>query len=223
MARATSTYDHFCMLARALEQVGNRWTLLVVRDLLRGPRRFTDLMDLLGGITPKTLSQRLRELEAAGIVEVDRRPGRREVWYRLTPAGDELAPAVHALFLWGLRNARRPPEPGEAVHPEHLLAAVRTVLDRTAPPPRPLAWHLRFDDDGAYTLAYDGGAWALRRGVDGAAADVAVRTTTDAWTRYLTAPARERPADPPGVEIAGERRAADRFRDLLSRFPDGAG
>ncbi len=62
MARATRTYDHFCVLARALERVGDRWTLLVVRDLLGGPRRFTDLMARLGGITPKTLAQRLREL-----------------------------------------------------------------------------------------------------------------------------------------------------------------
>src|SRR5215211_718965 len=111
MAQTTRTYDHFCMLARALERVGDRWTLLVVRDLLGGPRRFTDLMDRLGGITPKTLAQRLRELTDSGIVEADRVAGRREVWYRLTPAGEELGPAVEALSLWGLRHALRPPIP----------------------------------------------------------------------------------------------------------------
>ena len=128
------TYDHFCVLARALEQVGDRWTLLVVRDLLGTPRRFTDLMALLGGITPKTLSQRLRELQEAGIVEVDRQPGRREVWYRLSPAGEDLAPVVEGLFLWGLRHAGRPPVPGETVHAEHLLKALQIVLDQTPPP-----------------------------------------------------------------------------------------
>ena len=91
MTRNVRTYDHFCLTARALERVGDRWSLLVIRDLLTGAKRFTDLMDRLGGITPKTLSQRLRELEDAGIVTADREPGRREVWYRLTPAGADLA------------------------------------------------------------------------------------------------------------------------------------
>src|SRR5579859_3069636 len=61
----------------------------------------TDLMDRLGGITPKTLSQRLRELEDAGIVAAAREPGRREVWYRLTPAGADLGPVLDALSRWG--------------------------------------------------------------------------------------------------------------------------
>ena len=90
MTRNVRTYDHFCLTARALERVGDRWSLLVIRDLLTGAKRFTDLMDRLGGITPKTLSQRLRELEDAGVVAADREPGRREVWYRLTPAGADL-------------------------------------------------------------------------------------------------------------------------------------
>ncbi|HWU59654.1 MAG TPA: helix-turn-helix domain-containing protein, partial [Microbacteriaceae bacterium] len=63
MTRNVRTYDHFCVIARALEDVGDRWTLLVIRDLLSGAKRFTDLMDRLGSITPKTLTQRLRELE----------------------------------------------------------------------------------------------------------------------------------------------------------------
>src|ERR1035441_4891030 len=72
-------------------------------------------MDRLSGITPKTLSQRLRELEDTGIVTADREPGRREVWYRLTPAGADLGPVIDALHWWGLgypwRRAppRRPP------------------------------------------------------------------------------------------------------------------
>jgi DNA-binding HxlR family transcriptional regulator len=223
MTRATRTYDHFCMLARALERVGDRWTLLVVRDLLGGPRRFTDLMDLLGGITPKTLSQRLRELETAGVVDVDREPGRREVWYRLTPAGEELAPAVEALFTWGLRHARRPPAPGEKVHPEHLLKALRIVLARTTPPRHPLVWHIDFVDDGAYTLAYDGATWTLTNGLAGTTPDVSITTSRDAWTRHLMTPAPDRPSAPTGIELIGDRQQIDVLRRLLARFPDGAG
>src|ERR1700739_1647092 len=79
MPRNVRTYDHFCLTARALERVGDRWSLLVIRDLLTAPKRFTDLMDRLGGITPKTLSQRLSELDGAGILTADRQAGRREV------------------------------------------------------------------------------------------------------------------------------------------------
>ncbi len=220
---ATRTYDHFCMLARTLEQVGDRWTLLVVRDLLVEPRRFTDLMGLLGGITPKTLSQRLKELEHAGIVDVDRKPGRREVWYRLTPAGEDLAPAVEALFAWGLRHARRPPAPDEQVHPEHLLNALRRVLSRTRAPDRPLLWHFAFADGRTYGIAFNDGAWTLSTRVDDSIEpDVAVRTTTDAWRRYVTAPPSERARDPSGVELVGSARELKRFRQLIARFPDGA-
>src|SRR5271156_3730325 len=124
MTRNVRTYDHFCAVARALEHVGDRWSLLVIRDLLAGAKRFTDLMDRLGGITPKTLSQRLRELEDAGIVIADREPGRREGWDRLTPAGGELAPVIDGLGQWGLRHAWRWPKEGEPLHAEHLLRTV---------------------------------------------------------------------------------------------------
>lgn len=221
MARTARTYDHFCSLARTLERIGDRWTLLVVRDLLGGPRRFTDLMARLGGITPKTLTQRLRALAEDGIVEVDREPGRREVWYRLTPAGAELAPAVASLTLWGLRHAGRPPLPGEAVHPEHLLQAVRMVLNRTPPPTDRPTWRFRFADDGEYTLGFDGQAWIVDLQPSDAAADLLIRTTTQAWTRYLlTSPDQRRAADQ-GVEVEGTPAEILHFDEFLARFPKG--
>ncbi len=222
MARALRTYDHFCSLARTLERVGDRWTLLVVRDLLGGPRRFTDLMARLGGITPKTLTQRLRELTEDGIVEVDREPGRREVWYRLTPAGAELGPAVASLTLWGLRHAGRPPLPGEAVHPEHLLQAVRLVLSRTPPPTDRPTWQFIFADDGEYTLGFDGQAWIVDPQPPDGPADLLVRTTTPAWTQFLlTTPDRRHAADQ-GVDLQGSPTDVRRFAELLARFPQGA-
>ncbi len=127
MTRNVRTYDHFCAVARALEQVGDRWSLLVIRDLLTGAKRFTDLMHRLGGITPKTLSQRLHELDDAGIVTADRQPGRREVWYRLTPAGADLGPVIDGLSWWGLRHAWRWP----------ILANRYTPSTCSAPPPGP--------------------------------------------------------------------------------------
>jgi DNA-binding HxlR family transcriptional regulator len=100
MAR-TRTYNHFCPVARSLEVIGEKWSLLIVRDLLRGPQRFTDLLRGLNNITPKWLTLRLRELESAGIVERDQEPGRKEVRYRLTEKGAQLGP-IAALNVWGV-------------------------------------------------------------------------------------------------------------------------
>jgi DNA-binding HxlR family transcriptional regulator len=217
MARTTRTYGHFCTLARALELVGDRWTMLVVRDLLVSPRRFTDLMERLGGITPKTLSERLKDLEAEGLVSADREPGRREVWYALTPAGLDLAPAIEELAVWGLRHARRPPAPGEPVHPEHLLKAMRIVLERSKPPAHPVRWEFQFVDDGTYTLAFEAGHWQL---TDGGTEqpDVVVTTTRAGWARYVTSgdARREGSTD---VEMHGPRRATAVLRRAIAAFP----
>jgi len=222
VTRDTHTYGHFCMLARALEQLGDRWALLIVRDLLVARRRFTDLMDRLGGITPKTLSQRLKDLEAQGIVHADREAGRREVWYELTPTGRGLAPALDELLLWGFRNIQRPREPGEPLHPEHLLQALRVVLGRVPPPRRPARWSFRFTDDGTYTLAFDGEGWTLTA-IETVDADVSVTTTSEAWAQYLTTAPSQRATTPPGVDIVGTRSAVDAFRRAVARFPEGAG
>lgn len=221
MTRDTRSYRHFCLLARALEQLGERWSLLIVRDLLVGPRRFTDLMDRLGGITPKTLSQRLKDLEANGLVQVDREPGRREVWYELTPAGSELRPALAELTAWGLRHNQRPRQPGEPLHPEHFLEALRVVLDRTAAHRKPTRWQFRFLDEGSYTLAFDGTDWTLAPAAD-ADADLVVTTTSEDWARHITTPPSERPDPPRGVDVAGKPVAIRSFKDALTRFRDGA-
>src|SRR5262245_22945976 len=127
MAR-TKTYGHYCAAARALEVVGDKWALLVVRDLLIGPARFSDLLRSLGGITPKLLTARLRDLEAAGVVERDEEAGRREVWYQLSPAGRELRPVIEALLVWGIDHGT-PPAPGEQVDPQRAARSAATLLN----------------------------------------------------------------------------------------------
>ena len=123
------TYGHYCPVARALEVVGDRWSLLIIRDLLRKPQRFTDLLHYSSNITPKWLTLRLRKLEKAGVIEREKQQDRREVWYKLTPAGQELRPVVEALWAWGLRYAIRPPLPGEVVHPELAVATLTASLN----------------------------------------------------------------------------------------------
>lgn len=214
-----STYAHFCMLARALERLGDRWALLVVRDLLTGPKRFTDLMDRLGGITPRTLTQRLRDLESDGLVAADREPGRREVWYHLTAAGRDLAPAVNELTLWGLRHLAAPPAPGEATHPEHLLRSLRLILERELVDVGTVDWVVRTDDRGdSYTISGRHGRWTLQ---DGAIADpnVELSGTRRDLAGYLTTPPSTRAAGRPGVRVRGSEREIGRFLGAIAAFP----
>jgi DNA-binding HxlR family transcriptional regulator len=216
VTRNVRTYDHFCLVARALEDVGDRWSLLVIRDLLTGAKRFTDLMGRLGGITPKTLSQRLRELEDTGIVAADREPGRREVWYRLTPAGADLGPVIDALNWWGLRHAWRRPQDGEPLHAEHLLRSVTQAIDLAAGDHEPARWHFRLD--GAdYLAESDGHQWSLTAGspppltagAPPAPADVTITATTRALAALIFA------GSDTGVDITGDTGAVQRFRRLI--------
>jgi DNA-binding HxlR family transcriptional regulator len=208
MTRNVRTYEHFCAVARTLERVGDRWSLLVIRDLITGPKRFTDLMDRLGGITPKTLTGRLRELEEAGIVTAAREPGRREVWYRLTPAGAELAPVIEQLNWWGLRHAWRWPKDGEPLHAEHLLRSVVQAIDLTAGDHQPARWH--FHLDGAdYLMQSDGGQWSLTDPAPSAPADVTVTGTTRTLAVLIFT------GSDAGLDITGEAGAVQRFRRLI--------
>jgi DNA-binding HxlR family transcriptional regulator len=208
MDRNVRTYDHFCLVARALERVGDRWSLLVIRDLLSGTKRFTDLMDRLGGITPKTLSQRLRELEEAGLIAADRAPGRREVWYRLTAAGADLGPVIDGLGWWGLRHAWRFPQDNEPLHAEHLLRSAIQAIDLAAGDHRPARWHFRLGGTD-YLAASDGGHWSLSARAPSAAADVTVTGSARALAGYIFTGADS------GLAIAGEEAQVQRFRRLI--------
>ena len=99
------SYGQYCSIARALDVVGDRWTLLIVRELLlRGPSRFTDLKNGLPGVATNLLSARLKELEAAGLItREDAPPPIATVLYELSEAGLALGPVLKALGLWGLR------------------------------------------------------------------------------------------------------------------------
>ena len=101
------SYDQYCGLARALDVLGERWTLLIVRNLLLGPQRYSDLLRGLPGITTNLLAKRLREMEADGLIE--RGDGTRDATaYRLTAIGRDLEPAIHALGRWGWRRMGKP-------------------------------------------------------------------------------------------------------------------
>ncbi len=114
-------YAQHCPLARALDVVGERWNLLIVRELTLGPRRFRDLLDGLPGIPTNLLAARLKDLQAAGVLTKRALPPPTAVTvYELTEAGHALRPAMRELLAWGTRYGPAPSET-DALRPAWLL------------------------------------------------------------------------------------------------------
>jgi DNA-binding HxlR family transcriptional regulator len=118
------TYAQYCPIVRAVEVLGERWTLLIVREMLNGARRFNDLSRGLPGLSRALLSRRLRQLVAAGLVR------RSDDGYDLTPAGEDLRPLVFGLADWGARHAFGDPRP-EELDPEVLMWWFHGRIDTT--------------------------------------------------------------------------------------------
>lgn len=134
------SYGQHCALARALDHVGDRWTLLIVRELLVGPRRWTELRDGLPGIATNLLASRLRGLELDGLITTTDADADGSS-YTLTTAGQELAEPVAALVRWGARYMG--PRPGtDAFRPHWLVVTLRSLLGPD--PGRP--WNLVVED-----------------------------------------------------------------------------
>ena len=140
----TREYGQFCGLARAAEVIGQRWTILVLRDLLVGPRRYSDLLAGLPGIPTSVLANRLKELEDDGLVVREARAGSdRSVVYRTTPRAEELVPALDALARWGAA-AMREPRDGEVVTNASLVGSLRVAAQGAVPTRRtPVTYEVR--------------------------------------------------------------------------------
>ena len=126
-------YEQYCPMAHALDLVGDRWALLVVRELMHGPKRYTDLVDGLQGIGTNILAARLRELEEHGVVA--RRtlpPPAASRVYELTGYGRELRPAMRELALWGARSLG-PPADKDELFDGWLANAMDVVIASRAP------------------------------------------------------------------------------------------
>jgi len=181
-----SIYGYYCPVAHALGIVGDKWSLLIVRDLLRKPQRFTDLLAYLGNITPKLLMLRLRKLEEAGVVKREKRQDKREAWYTLTKAGQELQTVVEALKGWGMKYAMRPPLPGEVVYPEFAIGTLAGSLNKQDRKlSRPVTWLFAFTPGKPYVLSFNGNRWSARAG-DDETADVTIWTSPERWTSMLS-------------------------------------
>jgi len=124
-------YPQFCALARAAELIGERWTLLIIRELLLGPKRFGDLQDHLGDMSPTLLTTRLTALIDNNVVRrvTLPRPVNAQL-YELTEIGREIQPAIRELIRWGGRFLF-PPVPGDAFEPDWVLLGLDAIAKRT--------------------------------------------------------------------------------------------
>src|SRR3954468_4937603 len=216
---ARRKYGQGCGTAHALDLVGDRWALLVVRELLLGPKRFTDLRDGLPGIGPNVLSQRLKELEDAGVVQ--RRtlpPPAASTVYELTEWGSELEEVVVQLGRWG---ARSPDMPGEAeTQPEWLMLGMRAIYDPDDEP-APTQYGFRFGDE-VFWARVDDGALKVGRGAP-SEPDAVLTADVETVARLMRGELKPATALRSGaVKLEGERAALDRFPALF-RFPPSPG
>jgi DNA-binding HxlR family transcriptional regulator len=151
------SYGQYCSVAKALDVVGDRWTLLIVRELLlQGPSRYTDLRGGLPGIATNMLADRLRELEAAGLVlREEAEPPVATTLFRLTDTGAELSPIVNALGAWGVRYMAEPAESDEFRNHWFAFPASLFLHDREPEGP-PIAIELRTTGRPAVIEVADG-------------------------------------------------------------------
>ena len=131
-ASSRRSYDQYCAVARGLDVIGDRWTMLLIRDLLLGPKRYKDLISGMPGIGTNLLADRLRDLDAAGLIErAVLPPPAGSTVYQLTESGEALEPVVISLGRWGARFMGSPKKTDVMV-PRAYFIAMRAVYNRQA-------------------------------------------------------------------------------------------
>jgi DNA-binding HxlR family transcriptional regulator len=188
------SYRQYCPIAHALDGVGDRWALLVVRDLLLGPKRFGDLMRGLPGIATNVLTDRLKGLEAAGVVRrrVLEPPAASSV-YELTARGRDLQGVVEALARWGGRTLG-PLEPGQTVSEESVMLGLRTVFESVALAGGRTTYEVRLEEGpsaGVFGVRVDGADGEYLTLARGAPDDPDAAIRTDAETLFAISSGRE--------------------------------
>lgn len=213
---AKHRYHQYCALARALDVVGDRWTLLIVRELTPGPRRFTDLLDGLPGIARNLFTERLRDLERDGVIVRQELPppAARQV-YALTDDGHDLAAAMAPMIAWGARRIGDR-KPGETFRARWLAVAMVSLADREAA--RGVRESYQYVvGDSIFHFTVDDGSIELR---DGPAREPAVILTTDEQTLAEIASGETTFSSAiatGALAVTGDPQAARRLHKIFSR------
>lgn len=215
-------YDDACAATHGMDIIGERWALPVMRELMLGPRRFSELRRSLPALSANVLTQRLEGLEGAGIVRRQKLPPPASVQvYALTPWGQEAGPVFQALGRWAARSPRHDPtRPFSAVS---LMLSLRTMFSAERAGNLTMRAGLRFGEE-AFRLVVDGGAVAIGRGLpDDPDFVLSGETQGVAALVYTGAPLAE--VESGGLlTIEGDRNAVARFANLFPPLPKvGAG
>lgn len=207
------SYGDACRFASALDLVGERWALLVVRELLLGPKRFTDLRRGLPNASPNILSERLRELEQGGVVHRRKLPPPAAAQvYELTEWGRGLEPVVTQLGAWGARSPV-PPEHRE-IGADSIVLALRSLFDRDAAGDREATYELRLDGE-PFAVRVKKGELDLSRG-EAESPAATIETNPETLAALLT---RQLPLEDAiefgAAHIEGSKRDTQRFLELF--------
>lgn len=211
------TYNQYCATARTLDLVGERWTLLLVRDLLTGPKRFGDLQKSLRGMGTGLLAARMKHLEREGLIErITLPPPARTPAYTLTEAGRELGPAVLALARWGTKWAMGERHEGETFHPGWAVLAMEAFFDATAADGVRAVYEFRVDDEVFHVRVADGTVEAAHGPAQ--LPDATLNTTADMLVRL----AEGRTTLPEAIKdkattVSGDKEAMRRLGTLFRR------
>ena len=214
---AMRTYGDGCSSAHALDLVGERWALLIVRDLLFGPKRFTDLRAGLPQSSPNVLTQRLRELEAAGIVRRRRLPPPASTTvYELTEWGAELEPILMGLQRWGAGSPTFPHD--VAVGCDAAMLALKNAFSPEAAAGLRAVVEVRFDA-GTFGVSIGDGSIDIRRGAADHA-DAVVATDPVTLEQIAFGPTSVESAERSGaLRVDGDRQVVERFFELFPPPP----
>lgn len=210
---AKRVYGQYCGFARALELVGERWALMIVRDLIVGPKRFSDLQRGLPGIPTNILTARLKEMEEAGLVDRSVRPRPSgAVVYHLTPDGMELESTVYALGRWGAKRLGDPRD-NETVTPDSLTMALLTTFQPKAAKGKNVSYELHVGDIVLHAVVKNGTIEAAPGPLP--EADVAIETGP-ALRPLMAREITPREALKMGTAIArGPKNALDQFVEFF--------
>ena len=206
---AARDYGQYCGVTQALELIGERWALLIVRDLLVGPRRYGELAAGLPRIPTNILAARLKDLQAAGIIR--RGPRSRIIVYELTPYGRELEPIVLGLGAWGFK-AMGDPRDEQIMTPDSMTIALRTAFQRDVASLLPATKYSGRFGSAELLIDVNGPALAVARGTG--PADLAFASGADVHRIISGELAPERAIATGAVQVLTGR------AELLARFAD---
>jgi DNA-binding HxlR family transcriptional regulator len=219
---ASRTYSHYCAIARALDVLGERWTLLLLRELLSGPKRFTDLLEGLPGVGTGLLSSRLRELEREEVIARRKLPApAASVVYELTDSGRRVEPVLLGLARWGM-DRLGPPRADDAFRLRWAITAMSTLFDADAATGAKETYEFLIGDEQFHVRVDDGRVDVF----DGPAAQPALRIRSDPETflAALSSPKRWQPGVHAGLKVEGDPETLERcLRVFAPTVPTLAG